>query len=326
MDQDIRQFGTLSDGRRVDAITLRAGAAQATVLTWGAVLQDMRLAGVGHSLTLGSDRLADYEGAMRHHGSLIGPVVNRLSGAKAVVQGRELRFEANHEGRITLHSGAAGTHLKRWDVAAAGADFVLLGLQLADGEGGFPGRRSVAARFTLAAPATLRLEVTAVTDAVTLLNFANHSYWNLDGGPDWSGHQVRVAAERYLRTTVDFTPTGEISKVEGAAVDFRQMTGIAPGRPALDTCFCLAEARRELTDVVWLRGRSGVHMVVATTEPGVQVYDGRAARRPGRGAYEGIAVEAQGWPDAPNHAGFPSIALQPGETCRQVTEWRFGSG
>jgi aldose 1-epimerase len=75
--------------------------------------------------------------------------------------------------------------------------------------------------------------------------------------------------------------------------------------------------------VLWLTGTSGLTMTIATTEPGIQVYDGRAAMRPGHGPYEGLAIEAQNWPDAPNHPGFPSIELKPGETYRQVTEWRF---
>ena len=78
--------------------------------------------------------------------------------------------------------------------------------------------------------------------------------------------------------------------------------------------------------MLWLRGASGLTMTISTTEAGVQVYDGRNGQRPGRGLYEGLAIEPQGWPDAPNHAGFPSISLSPGEAYHHTTVWRFNKG
>lgn len=298
----------------------------ASVLTWGAVVQSVRLDGVSHGLTLGSSRLADYEGAMRHHGSLIGPVANRISGAKAVIAGRTHRFEANQDGRVTLHSGVAGTHLKVWRLAELSETSATLTLELPAGEGGFPGHRRLAARFVVLPPGTLRLEVTASTDAPTLMNIANHSYWNLDGSADWSGHRLTVLADHYLPTTPDVTPTGQIAQVTEGGMDFRSSREIIAGRDVFDTNFCLAPARRPLTEALHLSGRSGVSMTLATTEPGIQIYDGRNAQRPGRGTHEGLAIEAQFWPDAPNHPGFPDILLQPDDQWRQVTEWRFAVG
>lgn len=326
MGAEIRPFGTTADGREVVAVTLRAGEVTAVVLTWGAVLQDLRLAGLPYGLTHGSDSLADYEDALRYHGSLIGPVVNRITGAKAMIAGREHRFTATPDGRMTLHCGNLGTHVKVWDLVEADAASVTLAIDLPDGEGGFPGNRHIEARFWLQAPATLRMEVTGRTDAPTLMNFANHSYWNLDGTPCWEGHSLRIAADHYLPATPDFTPTGEIAPVAGSTHDFRVARVIAPNDPQLDNCFCLGRARVPLRDVLWLKGRSGVEMVMATTEPGIQAYDGRHAIRPGRAPYEGLAFEPEFWPDATNHPDFPKIDLAPGESYHQLTEWRFSRG
>ena len=321
----VAPFGVTAGGEAVQRVTIGGDGLTVSVLTWGAVVQGVWLEGVPYSLTLGSERLADYEGAMRYHGSLIGPVVNRIGGARAVVGGRELRLEANQDGRHCLHSGSAGTHLKVWRLVEATEDGLRLELDLADGEGGFPGNRRVAATWRVEG-ASLHLHVLVTTDAVTPVNFANHSYWNLDGGETWAGHRLWVDAARYLPTTADFTPTGEVRDVAAGGMDFRVARRVEPGVPAFDTCFCLADGRRELREVLRLTGSSGVGLSVATTEAGVQVYDARDARRPGRGAYEGLAVEAQGWPDAPNHAGFPSVALAPGEEYRQHTVWRFSRG
>lgn len=322
----IAPFGATSDGRAVSRITLGHGDLTVSILTWGAVLQGVWLAGINRNLTLGSDRLADYEADMRYHGSLIGPVVNRLTGARATIAGSPHQFEANFNGRHCLHSGSSGTHLKVWTLAEVSERACTLRLDLPDGEGGFPGNRRVTAQFTVDDRATLRLDVTVTTDRATLVNFANHSYWNLDGSENYAGHTLRIKSDRFLPTTPDFTPTGEIRPTAGGEMDFAEPRRITPGAPEFDTCYVLSEKREPLREVLTLTGQSGVTMRVATTEPAVQVYDARDARRPGGGAFEGLAIEAQNWPDAPNHAGFPSIELERGEVYRQSTEWRFSSG
>lgn len=316
-------FGTTAAGVAVDKITLQAHGLTAAFLTKGVTLQSVRLEGVGHDLTLGSESLTDYEGKMRHHGSLVVPVVNRLSGARARIAGVDHAFEPNQAGKHTLHGGAAGGQHKVWTVEQLTETHVTLGLRLPDGEGGFPGNRHIRARLSIGPGPALRMEVTASTDKATLFNAANHSYWNLDGSETWAGHSLRIAANHYLPTTEDFTPTGEIAPVAGA-MDFRRGRVVTPADTVLDTNFCLSGGRQPLRDVLWLRGASGLTLTVATTESGIQVYDARNAARPGRGFHEGLAIEAQAWPDAPNHAGFPSIDLGPGEDVTQVTEWRFG--
>ena len=115
----VRRFGMTVAGQEVGAFGLTAGGISATILTYGAILQDVRLAGVTHSLTPGSDRLSDYETTMPYHGAIVGPVANRISEARAEIGGRICRFEAN-EGGNTLHSGAAGLHRRLWQVEAAG--------------------------------------------------------------------------------------------------------------------------------------------------------------------------------------------------------------
>jgi len=321
----ISPFGVTANGTSVQRVTIGRDGLCVSVLTWGAVLQGVWLEGAERNLTLGSDRLSDYEGAMRYHGSLIGPVVNRFTDARAPIAGRVLRFDANQDNRHCLHSGSAGTHLKVWRLAEATEDALRLELDLPDGEGGFPGNRRVTAAFQVDG-ASLHLRVHVTTDQPTFVNFANHSYWNLDGTPTWAGHRLWVDAPYFLPTTPDFTPTGEMRPVEQNSMDFRKTRRIDPDSNPFDNCFCLSDEPGPLREALRLNGQSGIGMIVSTTEPGIQVYDGRNAFRPGRRAYEGLAIEAQGWPDAPNHAGFPSILLEPDAEYRQHTVWRFTRG
>lgn len=323
---EITEFGTTAAGQGVKAITLKNGALTARILTYGAILQDLRLEGVGHSLTLGSGSLADYEGPMRFHGALIAPVANRLRDGRAPIGGVVHQIASSDGHPNALHSGPAGAHLKNWTIDATGEESVTLALRLPDGEGGFPGNRDLRVTFSLPGGDTLRMEVTATTDRPTLFNAANHSYWNLDGSANWQGHRLKISADNYLPANEAILPTGEIAPVDGTVFDFREGREAGPLNPFLDHNFCLSDAREALRPVLTLTGASGVEMVLATTEPGLQIYDGHRAARPGHAEGEGLAIEAQGWPDAPNHADFPSIALNPGETYRQITEWRFSRG
>lgn len=319
---DITDFGTASTGATVQKITLRSNALTVSLLTWGATVQDLRLAGVARSLTLGSDDIADYEGPMRHHGSLIGPIVNRISTGRVQIAGMVYELERNQDGRIHLHSGAQATHRQNWDIVDASDSHATLRIALGDGDCGLPGNRTITATFRVTG-ATLDLQINGTTDAETLMNCANHSYWNFDGTPTWDGHRLRVLAETYLPGTADATPTGEVVACAGTAMDFATQRRIAPQDPPFDNNFCLSDGPAPLRDVLWLTGASGVGMVVATDQAGIQVYDGRAARRPGHGTYEGLAIEAQGWPDAPTHRHFPSIKITPAAPYSQHTRYTF---
>ncbi|GLS85703.1 galactose mutarotase [Cypionkella aquatica] len=309
-------FGTTKSGETVEKITLTAGDLTAQILTWGAVLQSVRLVQIPHDLTLGSDHLADYEGDLRYHGSIIAPVVNRLTNAAAPLHDETLHFQVNFNDQHTLHSGDAGTHLKVWEILQATESDCRLALTLPANEGGFPGTRRITAHFQAQAPSTLRLTITTTTDADTLLNATNHSYWNLDGTADFTGHSLQIHADHYLPTTDEFIPTGEIRPTTDM-FDFRNPKPLTPHQPDLDNCFCLSQSQQPLRDVLILTGQSGTQLTVATTEPGIQIYDCRHDH------YKGLAIEAQGWPDAPNKPGFPPITLRAGETLTQITEWRF---
>jgi aldose 1-epimerase len=314
----IRDFGTTPAGQAVQAAMLEAHGLQVEVLTWGAALRSVRLAGIGHDLTQGAASMADFENGMGSHGVIVGPVANRIGGARAMIAGREYRFETDRVPGVTLHSGRSGLHRRVWQIEEAGPEAVALRIDLPDGTGGFPGNRVIRARYSLHAPATLRLTLEMETDVPTLANLAHHGYWNLDGSGTIAGHRMRIAAEGITEVDAQLVPTGRVLPVAGTPFDFRMMRAIEPANPPIDTNFCLSNARGALREVMWLEGQSGVTMTVATTEPGLQIYD----QRPGHAA---LAIEPQFWPDAPNQPGFPPILLEPGQDWRQVSEWRFTS-
>ncbi len=317
----ITEFGTTAEGQTVDKIILSNTHLRVGILNYGAILQSVRMTGIDYDLTLGSDMMTDYQGALQYNGSLIAPVVNRFTGAKARVSGQDYEFERNFLGKHSLHSGAAGVQHKIWAIASATQDTVQLALTLQDGDGGFPGLRHVTARFALQG-ATLRMDVTMTSDRTTLWNAANHSYWNLDGTASFDGHHLQIMADHYLPTDSEFLPTGEIRAVIDTDMDFRTASRIGANAPALDNCFCLGGGQTDMRPALILTGTSGVQMTVSTTEAGIQAYDHRHSLPNGM-AYAGLAIEAQNWPDAPNHAGFPDITVNAGQSLTQTTAWHF---
>jgi aldose 1-epimerase len=312
-------FGTTANGLDVDRITIEAGALKVAILTLGAALHEVRLAGVDANLTRGTDDVLAYADAWRYHGTIIGPIANRISTAQVKIEGMMHELERNQDGRIHLHSGKNATHFQVWSIVAQTPASVTLEVVLGDGLCGLPGRRVIRATYTVRAPATLTLELTGISDADTLMNLAQHGYWNMDGTDNWTGHRLQIAADHYLPTDTDACPTGEIKDVSGTLMDLRDGPEIASHSHIFDHNFCTANAKQELRDVVTLTGKSGVKMTLATTETGIQIFDGRSSPS----NYEALAIEAQGWPDAPNHRGFPSIRLKAGETYTQTTRWRF---
>ena len=322
-------FGTLPDGAEVHRIELAAGDLRVGLLTLGALTQDVRLAGLPYGLTLGSPDLAAYLGPMLYFGTVVAPVANRIGGAAAEIDGRRYEFERNF-GPHTLHSGSAGTHGKVWRVEEVDGASATLAIDLPDGEGGFPGNRTLRAVWTATPPATLSLVVTAETDAPTILIATHHPYWNLDGTETWEGHRLQIAADRYLPVDdVDLT-TGEVLPIDGTRFDFRAEK-VVPFGEKYDNSLCLADARRPLTHAGTLTGASGLTLDVATTEPALHVYDGSGAaaedvaghdnRRYGPRA--GLALEPQFWPDATNKPHFPDITVRPREAWRMETRYTF---
>lgn len=320
MTGNTRTFGTTSRGETVQAIEISSDRLRATILTFGATLQDLRLTGTPWPLTLGGQSVAAYEGGMRYFGAIVGPVANRIAGARATLRGRVLTFEANERGLTAIHGGSDGIGQRVWDIDGISENSVTLRCTLADGLGGYPGNRVITATFSIDG-AALSLEMRATTDAPTLVNLANHSYWNLDAAMDTSGQVLTVAADRYLAVDEDKIPLGPPRDVTGTEFDLRRGRAL-DNISRYDHNFCTAERVTPMRIVGSLRGSKGVVMTISTTAPGLQVYDG-ARMNSGAfightgqpyGPFGGVALETQLWPDAPNRPDFPSTELLPGQT------------
>lgn len=309
---------------------LSNGLLSAEITNFGASLTDLRLAGVGHSLVLGFPDLADQVEDGQYMGAVIGRYANRIAGGRVRRGDKVLCLETNENGVGHLHGGSAGFGTAIWRFDHYSSTALELLLDSPDGASGYPGNLSAVARYELFEPATLRLTLSARCDRDTIVNLCHHPYFNLDGRPDVSQHRLCIKADHYLPSDSTLIPTGGIAPVTGTRFDFREEAGLADGVTYNNT-YCLH--RRQigpLTQYASLQA-GPVRMVLATTQPGLHLYDGYKIKPSGIGhggvryrARAGLCLEAQAWPDSPNNSDFPDVWLDRGRLYRQITEYRFG--
>lgn len=309
-------FGTLPSGQTVERHVLSAGRLRASVLSYGAILQTLEVSGV--NVVLGLPTLEDYLTRSRYFGAIVGRYGNRIAGGRFTLDGVEYRLPVNN-GPNSLHGGVDGFDRRVWTVSDLTDSSVTLTLISPDGDQGYPGTLTASVTYTLTGDA-IRLDYTAETDAPTVLNLTNHSYFNLAGGGDVLGHAVRIGAEHYLPVDDDKIPTGELAPVKGTPFDFTVPHAVgARFGGAYDHCFVLDG------DITVVEPVSGRTMEVTTTEPGVQFYAGGMLDDEATpyGPFAALCLETQHFPDSPNQPHFPSTVLRPGERHTSTTTYAF---
>jgi len=325
----IEDFGQLPDGAPVQRISLRKGSLEASVLTFGAIIQDLQFN--GQRVVLGYSDLAGYLSDQNYMGAVVGRCANRVSGGVAVIDGKAHQLTLNCDNRDHLHGGTTGFSARNWSIEQHDKASVLLKMVSEDGDEGYPGRAEVLLRYTLTGGGALRVKMTATTDKATLVNLTQHSYFNLDGSATIADHSLEVAAERYLPLSDDLVPTGDVRNVAWTAFDFQDGRKIGASQ-AHDLNYCLADKPRDSVEfAAALEDAAGdMRMEVWTTEPGLQLYDGGQMQGSSighggapYGPKAGVCLEAQRWPDGINNEGFPNVVLRPGETYTHISEFRF---
>ncbi|MDX0423090.1 aldose epimerase family protein [Sinorhizobium medicae] len=335
MTTDMEIFGHLASGEPVHRVTLKGGGLTASVITWGSVIQDLRLDGHAPPLVLGFEDFPSYPAHSSYFGATPGRNANRIGDGRFSLDGRAYQLERNEKGVTHLHGGSDNIARRNWTIVGRDEDSVTLKITDPDGRAGYPGNCTITCTYRLKPGGTLNVVYETETDAPTLANVCQHSYFNLDGGSDAFGHDIMIAADHFLPTDERQIPTGEIRPVDGTAFDLREMTSLKRqldgDRIGYDHNFCLSPERMQKRSVALVRSiNSGVSLEVLTTESGVQLYTGEKldVAVPGLegrryGAFAGFCLETQIWPDAVNHEGFPKAILRPGETLRQETDYVF---
>ena len=342
-----KQAAGTADGQPVDLYTLQDGKITVKILTYGGIVQSIEAPdrnGKTANIVLGFDGLDGYvqTGNKPYMGAIIGRYANRIAGGTFQLNGKTYHVPKN-DGDNALHGGLNGFNKKVW-TSTETENGVELKYVSKDGEEGFPGNLTTTVRYTLKGN-ELRIDYTATTDADTVLNLTNHSYFNLkgQGNGDILGHAMKINAHRYTPVDKNLIPTGELAPVAGTPFDFLEPTAIGARIDADNEQLKLARGY----DQNWVLEGDGKKVIVAaeayepttgrvlevlTDQPGIQFYtgnflDGSVTGTDGK-VYKkryAFCLETQHYPDSPNHPTFPTTELKPGETFRSTTVYRFSA-
>ncbi|MDD5201053.1 MAG: galactose mutarotase [Terrimicrobiaceae bacterium] len=344
----VSPYGYTKSGAPVHLHRLRnANGMEVELMDYGATITAIRApdrAGGIADIALGYDTLAQWERGSSYFGATVGRYGNRIAHGRFTLDGRAYQAPLN-DGLHSLHGGEAGFDRRIWTARpfeagnGAGVEFTCVS---PDGEQGFPGALTSVVTFTLDDTNALAIAYRLTTDAPTVANLTNHTYFNLAGEGNGTilDHELRILAGRYTLTDAALIPTGELPVVTGTPMDFRQTTRIGAridekfppltAAGGYDHNYVLdGDGFRKIAEV--REPASGRVMEVFTTEPGVQFYSGNfLCDEPGKAGHVypyrgGFCLETQHFPDSPNHPSFPTTVLRPGETFESRTVYRFST-
>ena len=294
-------------------------------------------------VVLGYDSAEQYPTGNPYFGAAIGRFGNRIAKGKFSLEGVDYHLVVNNRDNA-LHGGPKGFHNVFWDAKINTADnSIEFNYVSKDGEEGYPGTLTVKMVYRLTDANELKIDYTATTDKTTIVNLTHHSFFNLAG--EGSGtildHQLTINAKKFTPVDAGLIPTGELTDVKGSPFDFYESHTIGERinhddeqvrkGNGYDHNWVLEKNGNDLSLAAKvIEPASGRIMEVFTTEPGLQFYSGNFldGSDVGKGGkrYQfraAFCLEAQHFPDSPNHANFPTVVLKSGQTYSQTTVYKF---
>lgn len=348
-----KPFGQTPSGEAVEALTLtNSHGVSATVITYGATLQSLIApdrTGKRADIALGFADAAAYAKNASYFGASVGRFANRIGKGRFTLDGKTYQLALNNNGVAALHGGVKGFDKVVWKVLSAKAGptaSVTFGYVSPDGEEGYPGTVTATATYALDEQNNLTITYGATTDKPTIVNMTNHALFNLAGegsAEGAMGNVLTIPADGYTPVDSELIPTGTITPVAGTPFDFRKPTAVATRvRDARDPQMVIGRGYDHNYVLNGKAGgaprlaarladpKSGRVLEILSDQPGIQVYagnfiDGTMVGKSGK-IYrqgDGIALEPQHFPDAPNKPQFAPVRLDPGQTYRNVMVFKL---
>lgn len=347
MDIEQRVAGFTPEGECVVIYTMRNSKGyEVELCNMGAAIVAVNVPdkeGVVGDVALGYENRMDYVTEGPCMGKVPGRYANRIAKGHFELDGKEYHLAINN-GPNALHGGPTGFHKSLWE-GRVEENRVVFAIDSADGHEGYPSDLYVEAVYDWDDENRLELTLLAQTNGATVINLTNHAYFNLAGAGEGTikNHTLRLNASKYLPTDQTLVPTGELRDVEGTPMDFRtakpigrdmeeQFDALLFGK-GYDNCWPIDhyEAGKIQEAALLADPTSGRTLRVLTDQPAVQVYTGNwlSGCPMGKGGkryedYSGVAIECQGYPDAPNKPHFPSQVLRKGERYERHIIFEFG--
>jgi aldose 1-epimerase len=335
-----------TDGKEVFLFTLTNSAGNVIKLTnFGAKINWIEIPdknGKKENITTAYDTFEETLKGDMSFGSVVGRFANRIAGGKFSIDGVEYTCPTNN-GPNTLHGGPKGWHSVVWDaeiVKDSKDPAVKFSYLSPDMEMGFPGNVNVSVVYTWNDKNEIVMDYTYSTDKKTVVNVTNHAYFNLKGmaNGDILDHVLTIKASAFTPVDSVMIPAGDARPVAGTPFDFTTPHAIGErigenydqlilGK-GYDHNFVLDN--KEEVDVTLYEPVSGRMLEIITDQPGMQFYSGNFldGSKKGHGGKvlnhrSGLCLEADHFPNSPNRPDYPSVIVNPGETVKTTTIYRF---
>ena len=317
------------NGAMVELSTVGAGITRIVVPDKNGTMTDV---------VLGYENEADYFYDSPCAGKTPGRFANRISKAEFNIDGKTCHLTKN-DGENSLHGGPEGFHNQIWDyeIIDRGVKFSRLS---PDGEEGYPGNLQVAVTYLWNDDNSLDIIYEAESDSATIINLTNHAYFNLggSGNSDILDHVLTINSSKRVQCNDHDIPTGKILSVDGTPFDFRKPKALGKDMFVDFENIVIGKGYNHYFFIDNNNGiaaslsseKSGIRLDIATDMPGLMLYTGNWLDDSpvGRNGHvyhdhDGVAIECQFPPDAPNHASFPSTFLRPGEKYKHFIRYAF---
>ena len=298
--------------------------------------------GIMRDVVLGFDSISEYIKYPTDFGATIGRYANRINQGRFVLDGKEYLLPKNNFGHC-LHGGTKGFQYQVFDVKQINPTEIVLKYISKDGEEGFPGNLTCNINMKLTIDNSIEITYNAETDSPTIVNMTNHSYFNLDGNPNFDNSDYMLTLNADCFTPIDstFMTTGDISKVENTPMDFRISKSLSDVYKSnylqidyangIDHNWVLnTKGDISVPCAKLVSKKTGISLSVYTNEPGIQIYsgnflDGSLKGKKGiiYGLRSAVCLETQHYPDSPNKEDWASVVLRPGETYKSKCIYKF---
>ncbi len=346
---DKADFDTTINGKKTAMFVLKNANGMIAVFTnYGGRLSSLYVPDKHGNMTdvvVGFNSVAGFANSTEpYFGATIGRYGNRIAKGKFTLENQQYTLATNNPPNH-LHGGNKGFQYVVWDANQLNDSTLEIRYSSPDGEEGYPGNLYVKVVYALSANNELQMYYEATTDKKTVVNLTNHAFFNLngEGSGTINNHILQINAQQYTPVDSTLIPTGKLESVEGTPFDFRAPTAIGS---RLDTTanaqlkygkgydhnYVLGNSRSsDLKHAATVIGdQSGIVMQIYTQEPGLQFYGGNFMQS--KNTFKGGAkddfrtafcLETQHFPDAPNQPNFASTVLNPGETYKTKSVYKF---
>jgi len=335
----MKKFGVLPFGNDVFEYTIsNTNGMSLSAINYGGIITKLYVPsrdGSLHNVVLSYPNLNGYISDTYYIGALIGRCANRIAHASFILNDTEYSVTKSH-GANHLHGGLKGFHAVYWEISKKKTyrgECLELRYRSMDGEEGYPGNLDVLVLYELLDTNELIITYSAHSDAPTIANFTQHSYFNLSGSLEQNvlQHNIEFFGSQFLPVQSDGIPIGTIRPISELCDSRTTVHSILTSQSpqilfaqGLDHCFVVSDvSSQELHKCVKIMSpATNIALTVYSNQEAFQCYSGNFLAG-NFVKHAGLCVETQAYTNAINEPSFPSVILLPNTLYERKTVFSF---